>query len=835
MAVIQGWGDGGLPPYGWYKIDRYGGAVYAAERSTPTFTQCIFEDNQTDTVGPETTYTGGDATTVEDPYFAYGGTIACEDDAAVTLNDCVIENSLSHHGGGLYAEHATLQVTDCNFVGNTASFGGGVYYVDTEATIDKTIFHENTADLDASQGGALATFDAKSVFTDVVVVNNTSGRSGGGFFVSGSDEMTIRNGLFAGNSAGRDGGGLSVNWYSDVTIDNCTFADNDVSGSSGMSLGGGIFVGYQSFADIIDSIVWGNSAMTGQQIAVTTGFEYSPAPSVVTIEYSNVKDFLSSNSLYSDEYCDADPNGATVFSADPVFVKLPGSGASDIAADYYLDQEESSCISVGSTNSLDKLLFEDEGITFFDYTTSTDGVQDKSIIDLGYHYESALSRIFCSYVDMAEPADGQVNLADWAEFASWWLEGSCSEGDAAFGGNNWCGGADLNFNSRIDADDMMLFVSCWLKADTDAPTPDPAVWLVEPYVTLTDSVYMEAVQAKDQWGGVEYRFEASTAEGSSHDSGWRQSFDPDRAGYIYDLGDETVRAWIFEDTGLADGVEYTYVVRVRDIAGNETDPSTEVSVTLGIDSNPPSPDPAQWDVEPYQSGLVSIRMQAVQATDDNGVEYRFVCEEDGGLSSEWQQNADPGETATYVDTPWVYEVDGLTLGETYTFYTVTRDRADIPNITDPSVSVAVTIAEVDSEAPTPNPAEHASAPDSQESGGNWYCIVLATEATDDSGVEYKFVCNESDYSSGGDNGPEWRNADNVGLGTSYEYYPGFSGMVQTPQTYVVLTGSHKPELIWWIYYRDRSVLHNSSGSSTGWSELNGEEAAPLPDLPPYSP
>jgi subtilisin family serine protease len=724
-----GRGDRMYPVDGWYKIDRYGGAIYAAKRSRLTLTQCIFEDNQADTVGPVNIYTRSTptATIEEDPYYAYGGTIAFEDDAAVTLRDCVIENSVSHHGGGIYAEHATLTVADCNFVGNTASFGGAVYYVDTETAISRTIFHENTANLNASQGGALAAFDANSVFTDVVVVNNLSGRSGGGFYVAGSDRTTIKNGLFAGNSAGRDGGGLSVNWYSDMIIDSCTFADNDVSGTgAGMSMGGGIFVGYQSYADIKDSIVWNNQAVTGKQIAVTTGFEFDPAPSKLSIAYTDVDNYPNSNAIYVDFPSTLELNTNplspdTPFNLDPKFIKLPGSESSDISADYYLDQSLSPCKDRGSDNSIAKGLFN--------YTTSVDGIQDKGVVDLGYHYESLLAREFCSYVDMALPIDGQIDLADLVHFADQWLNKVYT---ACLETNNWCDGADVNFDREVDLNDMASISFCWLVEDTEAPTPNPSVWLVEPAGTGMTTVSMEAMQARDKWGGVEYYFEAtSVADGQKHNSGWRQSFDPSRAGYIYSPIDPTVRAWIFEDSGLTAGMEYLYTVKTRDIAGNETLPSVPRPATPGVDNMAPTPNPALWETVPYQNGVNTIRMVAQVATDaeGNGVLYSFVCEEDAALNSGWIA------VNEYV-TPAV-----LVLGQTYTFSVRYRDNSVNLNTTAPSVLVAVTIGDVDVEAPTPNPPTITAV--RLIIGPQQYHVVTCSEATDPSGVEYQFECVEN--------------------------------------------------------------------------------------------
>ena len=780
-----GRGDRMYPVDGWYKIDRYGGAIYAAKRSHLTLTQCVFEDNQADNVGPVETYTHNPprATIEEDPYYAYGGTIAFEDDAVVALRDCVIENGVSHHGGGIYAEHAILTVADCNFVGNAASFGGAVYYVDTEATISSTIFHENTANLNASQGGALAAFDANSVFTDVVVVNNLSGRSGGGFYMAGSDQTTIKNGLFAGNSAGRDGGGLSANWYSEMIIDSCTFADNEVSGTgAGMSMGGGIFVGYQSYADIKDSIVWNNQAVTGKQIAVTTGFEFDPAPSTLSIAYTDVD--LNSNATYVDSpstlKLNTDPlSPDTPFNLDPKFKKLPGSELSDISADYYLDQSLSPCKDRGSDNSIAKGLFN--------YTTSIDGIQDKGIVDLGYHYKSLLAREFCSYVDMGSPVDGQIDLADLIHFADQWLNKVYT---ACLETNNWCDGADVNYDREVDLKDMAIISFCWLVEDTEAPTPNPAVWLVKPAGTGMTTVSMEAMQARDKWGGVEYYFEAiRSADGQIHNSGWRQSFDPSRAGYIFSLTDATIRAWIFKDTGLTPGMEYKYTVKARDIKGNETQPSEELPATPGVDNMAPTPDPALWQTVPYQNGVNTIRMVAQVAADaeGNGVSYSFICVEDAALNSGWIA------VNEYI-TPAV-----LVLGQTYTFSVRYRDNSINLNVTAPSVLVAVTISAVDVDPPTPDPTTLAVV--KWYFDGQWYHILTAGVVTDPegNGEEYQFNCVDVP----GLVAPTWYNA----LNTAGLYYPDGNPMIPN-QIWVPVSGSITNHT-YRVRTRDQSINQNT--------------------------
>jgi len=49
-----------------------------------------------------------------------------------------------------------------------------------------------------------------------------------------------------------------------------------------------------------------------------------------------------------------------------------------------------------------------------------------------------------------------VDFQHFARFADWWLETGCDAG------NDWCGGADLNYLGDVDLIDFGLFVEEWL-------------------------------------------------------------------------------------------------------------------------------------------------------------------------------------------------------------------------------------------------------------------------------------------------------------------------------------------------------------------------------------
>ena len=53
--------------------------------------------------------------------------------------------------------------------------------------------------------------------------------------------------------------------------------------------------------------------------------------------------------------------------------------------------------------------------------------------------------------------DGTVNFQDFAILASRWLETGCGYPD------EWCDGADLNWNTEVDIDDLTALADHWLE------------------------------------------------------------------------------------------------------------------------------------------------------------------------------------------------------------------------------------------------------------------------------------------------------------------------------------------------------------------------------------
>ncbi len=307
--------------------------------------------------------------------------------------------------------------------------------------------------------------------------------------------------------------------------------------------------------------------------------------------------------------------------------------------------------------------------------------------------------------------------------------------------------------------------------DHRAPQPDPITWEQEPNAVSQVAIYMKATTATDPCG-VEYYFACTS--GGGHDSEWQAS--P-----------------LYTDTGLIEGLTYTYRVKTRDKSHNlnESAWSVERSATTSEDEEAPQPDPAEWAVggEPNAvPGQYEITMTAKTATDVSDVQYYFECTAGGGNYSGWQ------DSSTYTDT-------GLDVNEIYTYRVKTRDTSLAQNETGWSTEGS---ALIDFTAPEPDPSEWAVGGEPYDYYDpvhhTYHHRMVAMTATDDNGfdpvagvidtsrVQYYFQCLHT-ADSGWRDSPEYTTPAVSGPGLMYLY------KVKT---------------------RDRSTNHNETAYTTVW-------------------
>jgi len=320
----------------------------------------------------------GSTATIENSYFvsntaAYGGALYWNghgDDTQISvpgmiLSDCVIRDNMADQGGGLYWMDGAPLIQGCVIERNRAE---GLWTRFTGWEYDE--FYGG--------GGGIFCWTSDPTIKDCRISENSSSGSGGGvYFGGGESTPLLKNCLVTKNSAVIDGGGIVSYWQALPTISNCTIAENicyDVANQS-WGRGGGLSCSYESQTTLIDSILWGNTAINGDQIAL--GSDNDPRlldrPAKLTVLYCDIEAGLAGVfNEYDRELIWGDPCDANSipFDADPCFIEP-----------YYLSHIDanqtgnSPCIDAGSDDA------NNPNIGLDTYTTRTDSKPDVNTVD----------------------------------------------------------------------------------------------------------------------------------------------------------------------------------------------------------------------------------------------------------------------------------------------------------------------------------------------------------------------------------------------------------------------------------------------------------------------
>jgi len=320
---------------------------------------------------------------------ANGGGIICSS-SSPTISNCIIRGNRAlietYSGGGIYSSGAPV-IKGCTIEDNSGKDGGGIFCVGN-TIISNCIIRNNVAEgwwysPDSviwwpmpGFGGGIYCYGSGTIIRNCVISGNDAAPhrhlpdyyhdgGGGGIYCSGSNK--IINCLIYGNwgggwnTVGSGGGGILFKG-SVSTVENCTIADNLAYRGTGLFFYGGS-------ATIINSIIWGNNIVDG-----------SPE-----ITFSDVQGGWP---------------GEGNIDATPLFVTGP-------EGDYYLSQiaagqvSDSPCVDAGSDTAVN--------LGMHIYTTRTDELGDKGIVDMGYHYPAIIE-----YGNPDMDGDGDVDFFDYA-------------------------------------------------------------------------------------------------------------------------------------------------------------------------------------------------------------------------------------------------------------------------------------------------------------------------------------------------------------------------------------------------------------------------------------
>jgi hypothetical protein len=135
----------------------------------------------------------------------YGGGISSNSidspGADLIVKNCLItDNYAGGLGGGVYAGHLNSVTIDrCTITGNTSAWRGGALYGSSSVhRINKCIITGNKSGL---MGGGITTRIGEMIITGCTITGNVAASTGGGFSAIGEAEPTVANSIIAGNSA----------------------------------------------------------------------------------------------------------------------------------------------------------------------------------------------------------------------------------------------------------------------------------------------------------------------------------------------------------------------------------------------------------------------------------------------------------------------------------------------------------------------------------------------------------------------------------------------------------------------------------------------------------
>ena len=428
---------------------------------------------------------------------------------------------------------------------------------------------------------------------------------------------------------------------------------------------------------------------------------------------------------------------------------------------------------------------------YFDETTGGPGGSDSGWQDSASYTDSGLSTAtqYCYEVAARDKSANQnetapsTNQCATTDTAPQWTVITSDDFEAGFG--NWIDGGE----------------DCSLYTDgTYAHQGSNAVLIVDNTSTSVTTTNNLALSSYDEVK-VDFWYYPRSMDKVAEDF-WLQISTNGGSNFTtveeWNLDDEFVNDQFYPDSVIITGYTLNDQTQIRfrcDASGNKDYIYLDeivVSASGGApDTTPPMPDPMTWATAPNATGENSIDMTATTASDPSGVQYYFdeTTGGPGGTDSGWQSSA------SYTDS-------GLTAATQYCYEVTARDQSVNLNETAASANQCATTDAPDTTPPSPDPMTWASAPNAT---GENSIDMVATTASDPSGVEYNF-----DETSGNPGGTDSGWQDN----TSYTDNGLNAG---TQYCYEVMA-------------RDKSVNHNSTAASS-----NQCATTDAPDTTPPTP
>jgi hypothetical protein len=274
FTIEGGYADGGGD-------DDDGGGIFN-DGGSPTLQNLIIQDNFADSNGGA--------------IYVFQGTLTM---TAVTMSD----NFSDGDGGGLYSDEGILTLTDVTISGNEGDLGGGMHHTQSNATLTNVRITNNESS--GNGGGINNRSNSTMTITNAIIQGNSvANSSGGGIYNEGNSQLKVTDTIIQGNQAATRGGGMynssgfielinvlitgntaddGGGLYNSSTPDPVHVLTNvTIAGNQATTAGGGILNTANGSLVLENSIIHGNAASTGDQIANVERFGFGGDTITVT-------------------------------------------------------------------------------------------------------------------------------------------------------------------------------------------------------------------------------------------------------------------------------------------------------------------------------------------------------------------------------------------------------------------------------------------------------------------------------------------------------------------------------------------------------------------------
>lgn len=347
-----------------------------------------------------------------------GGAVFCYNGSSPTISNCVITQNTAFNlnGGGMYClSGSDARVVHSTFAGNSANLGGGIAVEFSNVVIVDCTFSENFA----RYGGAVFPYMSDLAIINCTITNNNATGPAGGGIRSTHSVVRITNCTIAENTAAHDGGGIHCWETRNSAIINCTFSENSASDH-----GGAICCDGNSSLAVTNSILWGDSAAGGPEIAVL-GF------SDVMLSYGDIDGAWPEIEVPPGSMCDWSEGNIFI---DPLFVDpdtddyhlMAGSPCVDAGCNWAVPPDTADLDGDGDTDEITPFDLDAEGRFFDDPDTADTGCGNPPIVDMGaYEFGGTCPQPCLGDLD----DDREVDLGDLATLLAHYGEDETCEGD----------------------------------------------------------------------------------------------------------------------------------------------------------------------------------------------------------------------------------------------------------------------------------------------------------------------------------------------------------------------------------------------------------------------